>query len=230
MKLGDARRRIYDAVVVSRILASIAVIATVLVTSGCGGYRHSYGLPPPRGEAARKVECPPGAPAKRGCEHADPSAKEVRFVPAERGGEWWLARRYHGYECRLPCTRHVAPYSLLEVLALDPTGEPTFNREAPPLQDVPPDVPIVVRPQLERGNQWVGGGGVLLGQLIFFSALALALNEHVGCVGAGAASRGGCTLAKVGLIGGPVVAGIGGAYWGFYYRGDDLQVSVGKSF
>lgn len=214
----------------SRIPASIAVIATVLVTSGCGAYRHTYGLPPPLGNAAPKVECPPGGPAKPGCEHADPAAKEVRFVPAERGGEWWLARPQHGYECRLPCTRHVARYSRLDVLELGPTGEPTFNRSVPPLRDAPLDVPIVVRPKLERGNVWVGAGGVLLGQLMFFGGLALFFNERVGCEGAWSASGGGCTLAKVGLLGGPIVVGVGGAYWGFYYRGDDLQVRVGREF
>lgn len=212
--------------------AAASALAFALLGSGCGGYRHVYGPPPKASVGAPQHDCSGSPPATPGCEHTDPAARPVRFVPAKRGGEWWVARRSRGYECRLPCTQPVAHYSQFEVVGIDRVGETVFRRSVPPLPETPQDVPIVVRPEPERGNIWLGAAAVAVGELMFFGGVGFFFSEKNpdGCGGSWSTSGTGCTLGKVGLIGGPIIAGLGGAYWGFYYRGDDLQVRAGRSF
>ncbi len=100
------------------------------------------------------------------------------------------------------------------------------------LQRIAPGESLSVRPVPGRGKLWIGGLGVAAGELIFIGGGTLFFTERDkgGCGSHWSTSNSGCTIAKLGLIGGAAVGALGGAYWGLYYRDDDVRVSVQRSF
>ncbi len=83
-----------------------------------------------------------------------------------------------------------------------------------------------------RGAVWVGAVGVGVGELLLLSGVALFFTQQDkgGCGARWSSNEEGCSVAKVGLIGGAALGALAGSYWLFYYRGDSARVSVAREF
>ncbi|MCC6903306.1 MAG: hypothetical protein IT377_30315 [Polyangiaceae bacterium] len=205
--------------------ASLGALVWIALATGCGLQRR-YGLPP-AAPASSAVDCS-RSPASPRCQSASPAEPQARFEAPASGGEWWLARRSSGYLCRLPCSHPVADASSLDLVEVRRSDGTERTLAVPPLPPTARGETPVVAAKTGRGSVWPGATAVALGEVLLFGGVGLFFTrKEDGCGGSWSTQGPGCTLAKTGLVAGPVLAAAGGAYWLFYYQGDDVRVSIG---